>query len=50
MGVHDRNSKEKDKIINCFGKDDTFTYKDLGDDFVEDTENQSGGYPMLKWE
>ena len=50
LGVHDRNSKEKDKIINCFGKDDTFTYKDLGDAFVEDTENENGGYPMLKWE
>ena len=49
LGVHDRNSKEKDKIINCFGKDDAFTYKDLGDAFKEDT-GENGGYPMLKWE
>ena len=49
LGVHDRNSKEKDKIINCFGKDDTFTFKDLGDAFKEDT-GENNGYPMLKWE
>ena len=48
LGGHIPIAKE-DKIINCFGKDDTFTYKDLGDAFKEDT-GENGGYPMLKWE
>ena len=49
LGGHIPIAKEEDKIINCFGKDDTFTYKDLGDAFKEDT-GENGGYPMLKWE
>ena len=50
IGDHNQNSKEKDKIINCFGKNDTFTAEDLGNAFVDDTENENEGYPMLKWE
>ena len=49
LGGHIPIAKEEDKIINCFGKDDTFTYKDLGDAFKEDT-GENNGYPMLKWE
>ena len=50
LGAHSQIGKEKDKIINCFGKDDTFTAEDLGDAFVDDAENENEGYPMLKWE
>ena len=40
----------KKNIFNCYTKNsDTFTYKDLGDAFKEDT-GENGGYPMLKWE
>ena len=38
------------EIINCYTKNDTFTAKDLGDAFVDDTENVNGGYPLLYWE
>ena len=40
----------KKNIFNCYTKNsDTFTYKDLGDAFKEDT-GENGGYPMLKLE
>lgn len=39
----------KDNITNCYTKNDTFTFKDLGDAFKEDT-GENNGYPMLKWE
>ena len=41
---------ESNKIINCYTKNDTFTAEDLGDAFVDDTENVNGGYPLLYWE
>ena len=41
---------EYEKIINCYTKNHTFTAEDLGDAFVDDAENENGGYPMLKWE
>ena len=41
---------KKDKIINCYTKNDIFTAKDLGTTFENDTENINGGYPKLYWE
>ena len=46
----EENENVKDDIINCYTKDQTFTAVYLGDAFVDDTENENGGYPMLKWE
>ena len=40
----------KDNIINCKTKADIFSAEDLGDAFVDDTENVNGGYPLLYWE
>ena len=53
IGDHHQNSKEKDRIINCFGKDDKFTAEDLGEAFKEDKEGEesiNNGYPILYWE
>ena len=44
------NRPERDKQTNCYTKNDTFTAEDLGDAFVDDTENVNGGYPLLYWE
>ena len=38
---------ENTKIINCYTKDQTFTAKDLGEDFTDD---ENYGYPILNWE
>lgn len=35
---------------NCYTAIDIFTAEDLGDAFVDDTENVNGGYPLLYWE
>ena len=50
LGDHHQNSKEKDKIVNCFGKGDIFTAEDLGEAFKDDEENINNGYPILDWE
>ena len=52
LGGHHESGKE-DKIINCFGKDYTFTAEDLGEAFKEDKEGEesiNNGYPILYWE
>ena len=41
---------KRNKIENCYSSTDTFTAVDLGDAFVDDTENKNDGYPMLYWE
>ena len=38
------------KITNCYTKNDTFTAKDLGEAFKEDSEGINNGYPLLYWE
>ena len=42
-------TEQTNAITNCYTKNDTFTFKDLGDAFKEDT-GENNGYPMLKWE
>ena len=41
---------KKDKIINCYTRDDNFTAENLSDLFKDDVENINGGYPILYWE
>ena len=35
---------------NCYTQKDTFTAKDLGSAFKEDTKGINNGYPILYWE
>ena len=37
-------------VENCYSKNDTFTYLDLGDAFKEDKNNINNGYPILSWQ
>ena len=38
------------EIVNCYSKKDSFNAGNLGNTYVDDTENINQGYPILKWQ